>query len=119
MHKQKNREAVDSLRTQLLPLDRSRFRGVCYYGELDGCWVGWDQQGRRLPRHCLPVREAQAFTISDEAHCRGADLQLRVDAAPLVTLCPAMCKTSWCRPPGGCASSAAASRCCASWAPPM
>jgi hypothetical protein len=47
-----------------------------------------DLQGRRMPRHCSPIRESQAFTIFDEARCRGADLQLRAEAVGLLTLGP-------------------------------
>ena len=51
-----------------------------------------DLQGRRMPRHSSPILEAQAFTIFDEARCRGADLQLRADAVGLLTLGPTTCK---------------------------
>ncbi|KAL4423252.1 hypothetical protein ABPG77_000044, partial [Micractinium sp. CCAP 211/92] len=77
----------------LLPLlDRSRFRGVCFFDEGQRQWAVLDLQGRCLPRDCSPIREAQALTLFDEARCRGADLQLRADAVGLLTLGPATCK---------------------------
>ncbi|KAL4434355.1 hypothetical protein ABPG75_000796 [Micractinium tetrahymenae] len=77
----------------LLPLlDRSRFRGVCFFDEGQRKWVVLNLQGRCLPRDCAPIREAQALTLFDEARCRGADLQLRPDAVGLLTLGPATCK---------------------------
>jgi hypothetical protein len=51
-----------------------------------------DLQGRCMPRHSSPILEAQAFTIFDEARCRGADLQLGADAVGLLTLGPTTCK---------------------------
>jgi hypothetical protein len=77
----------------LLPLlARSRFKGVCYFDEGDGVWTIADLQGRRMPRHSSPILESQAFTIFDEARCRGADLQLRPDAVGVVTLGPTTSK---------------------------
>lgn len=77
----------------LLPLlDRARFRGVCHYDEEEREWVVVDLLGRRLPRHQSPIRESQAFTLFDEARCRGADLQLRPAAVGLLTLGPSTCK---------------------------
>lgn len=77
----------------LLPfLDRSRFRGICFFDESLAQWVVCDLHGRCLPRHCSPVREAQALTLFDEARCRGADLQLRQGAVGLLTLGPATAK---------------------------
>eukprot|EP00887_Chlorella_sp_A99_P004660 scaffold4.g4660.t1 len=70
----------------------SRFRGVCYFDEEDRCWSVLDLQGRRLPRHVSPIQENQAFTIFDEARCRGADLELRPDAVGLLTLSPTLQK---------------------------
>ncbi|PRW58669.1 hypothetical protein C2E21_2704 [Chlorella sorokiniana] len=84
-----SRAAADFL---LSLLDRSRYWGVCYFDEGERQWVVCDLQGRRLPRHCSPIREAQACTLFDEARCRGADLQLRPDAQGLLTLGPATCK---------------------------
>ncbi|GAB4822814.1 hypothetical protein N2152v2_009860 [Parachlorella kessleri] len=59
-----NRDAATHL---VKLLGGTRFRGVCYFDE-------------------------EAFTIFDEARCRGADLKLRSDAVGLLTLGPATCK---------------------------
>lgn len=66
-----------------------RFAGVCYFDEGEDQWMVCDKRGRRLPRHVSPIREAQALTLFDEARCRGADLQLRIDATAVLTLVPA------------------------------
>jgi hypothetical protein len=77
----------------ILPLlDRSQFKGVCYFDEGERAWMVVDLQGRRKHRHSSPIRESEAFTIFDEARCRGADLQLRLDAVGLLTLGPTTCK---------------------------
>jgi hypothetical protein len=77
----------------ILPLlDRSQFKGVCYFDEGEQAWMVVDLQGRSKNRHSSPIRESEAFTIFDEARCRGADLQLRLDAVGLLTLGPTTCK---------------------------
>lgn len=43
----------------------------------------------------------QAFTLFDEARCRGADLQLRPDAVGLLTLGPTTCKDKLMQAAGG------------------
>ena len=101
------RDAADFLLPLLLP--RPGFKGVCYYDE--GKWMVLDLQRRRLPRDCSPIRESQAFTIFDEARCRGADLQLRPDAVGLLTLGPATCKDKLMQV-GGCAGGWVGGRTC-------
>lgn len=73
-------------------VDRSRIQGVCFFDEGTKAWMVLDHHGRYLPRTVSPVQESQALTLFDEARCRGADLQLRVDAVGLLTLSTTTCK---------------------------
>lgn len=66
----------------LLPrLDRSRFRGVCFFDEGQRQWAVLDLQGRCLPRDCSPIREAQVGRHSTGACMSCAYLQSRREAA--------------------------------------
>ena len=75
-------------------LDRARFKGICYFDNSAGSWMVSDVHGRCLPRHASSVMEHDTVTIFDEARCRGADLQLRLDAVGLLTLGPRITKVT-------------------------
>eukprot|EP00884_Botryococcus_braunii_P022386 jgi/Botrbrau1/8831/Bobra.0335s0018.1 len=68
-------------------MDMGRFKGVCWYDALWG-WSICNMRGHTWARHNSPLLEREAFVIFDEAHCRGADLQLRRGAVGLLTLAP-------------------------------
>ncbi|KXZ49831.1 hypothetical protein GPECTOR_19g282 [Gonium pectorale] len=85
-----NRAAAEFLLPLLL--DASRFQGVCFFDEQLRAWAVLDRSGRLLRRGASPIAERDTFAIFDEARCRGADLQLRLDTVGLLTLGPGACK---------------------------
>ena len=77
----------------LLPrLNSKRFQGVKYFDTYLKQWAVLDRLGRRLDHRKSSIRDRDAFAYFDESHCRGADLELRHDAAAIVTVGPGMCK---------------------------
>lgn len=54
----------------------------------DGTWMVLDRKGRSVPLNESPIRASEAFSIYDEARCRGADLKLSPDAKALLTIGP-------------------------------
>lgn len=93
-----NKEAAHFVLQRLLHLPRTlengaeRFQGVCYFDTEQRCWCLLDLRGRTMPRHTSRIAERDAFTVYDEARCRGTDLQLRQTAVGLLTLGPNCCK---------------------------
>lgn len=74
-------------------MKRDRYQGVTYYDdEKLHSWIVKDTRGRCLERHASPVAERQTIVLYDDAHCRGADLQLRSQAVGLLTLGPGVSK---------------------------
>ena len=71
---------------------KARFKGVCYFDLTEKKWTICNLNGRATPRHASPIAEHEAFTVFDDARCRGADLQLRDDAVALLTLGPKITK---------------------------
>eukprot|EP00892_Ulva_mutabilis_P000057 jgi/Ulvmu1/10051/UM059_0101.1 len=53
-------------------------------------WYVMDQQKHCLPKSRLPIHEADAFVIFDEARCRGSDMKLQAEAKAVLTLGPKM-----------------------------
>ncbi len=73
-------------------MDQARYQGACFYDQDKHAWTILAPDGRCLPRHTSPIAERDTFVIFDDAHCRGADLQLRPQAVGLLTLGPGICK---------------------------
>ena len=84
--------ANDTVAAHLLPRLPGAFQGVVYFDAEAGDWVVRDQRGLSWPKHSSPIPERNAFVYFDESHCRGADMQLRIDARAVLTLGPRMGK---------------------------
>ncbi|GLI61980.1 hypothetical protein VaNZ11_004546, partial [Volvox africanus] len=88
-----NRQASEYLCQRLAEQGAAApFQGVTYFDEDKRNWTVSDLCGRRLPRHLSPIAERDTFVIYDDAHCRGADLQLQLSAVGMLTLGPGSCK---------------------------
>lgn len=86
------RHAAQYIRQAMKQSTHSSYQGVCYFDTDQRQWVIDDIQGRSLPRHASPIAERDAFVISDEARCRGADLKLKQQAVGLLTVAQGVCK---------------------------
>eukprot|EP00903_Cladosiphon_okamuranus_P011180 g10551.t1 len=70
------------------------FRGVVFFDSdqktaaVEGEWVVLDRVGRCAALADNAIKESEAFSIYDEARCRGADLKLSPDAKALLTIGP-------------------------------
>ena len=69
-------------------LDRSTFKGVCFFDPSQRTWAVLDPSGRCGPLSSAAIAERDAFVLYDDARCRGADLKLRREAVGLLTLGP-------------------------------
>lgn len=81
------REAASYARAKLTQKQTTRFKGVCWY-DVQEAWTIRDWEGRTWPLNTSPLMARDCFVIFDEAHCRGADLQLSRGAVGLLTLAP-------------------------------
>ncbi|CAN0036131.1 unnamed protein product, partial [Scytosiphon promiscuus] len=71
-----------------------KFRGVVFFDSCQGTaavggeWMVLDRLGRTMALSGSPVQASEAFSLYDEARCRGADLKLSPDAKALLSIGP-------------------------------
>ncbi|CAM9708595.1 unnamed protein product, partial [Scytosiphon promiscuus] len=71
-----------------------KFRGVVFFDSCQGTaavggeWMVLDRLGRMMALSGSPVQASEAFSLYDEAQCRGADLKLSPDAKALLSIGP-------------------------------